>query len=329
VKKNESSEKVIFQAQIPAKLILFGEWGILQGHPALGCSVGKYFKVKLTENSSPKEFVIECPEAKYVWNKNAEPPEFLKNTRKILEFLFNAPSEIFAGKRLHLERNWDLSDGLGSSSALFLSLLLLQEKFAEKTTNSQAGRYKTSLDDGHAVANSYRKKLIEFQKAGSGIDIVIQALGGFQKVEGEKNLRISRQDIEIPEEILLVHTGKKMKTDQALAKQKNTPEFRAIAKDIGASCSKFLEDKDWEKAISTHSNLLQKLGVVPSFISDLKAFWQEKKWIKNLKTTGAGGGDTLLLYINACSRPELEADIRSKGFSLEEALLGVKGVLGP
>ena len=64
---NVKNVKVSFQVQIPAKLILFGEWGVLKGYSALGCSVGKYFECKV-EEADTQNLIIESPEISFEWN---------------------------------------------------------------------------------------------------------------------------------------------------------------------------------------------------------------------------------------------------------------------
>lgn len=174
-----------------------------------------------------------------------------------------------------------------------------------------------------------RNSLVRFQSTGSGFDALIQAMGGFvtATLDGEK-VNAQNINLEIPEEIIFVHTGKKMKTDQAIEElKKNESLLKDFCKILGKSSEDFLVTRDWQKTMHEHSRVLEKMGVVPSFVRELKDTWTKKKWLNELKTTGAGGGDTLMLHINTCKRPELEADLAEKGFWLEEAPLGVPGAL--
>lgn len=300
-------EKATFQIQIPAKLILFGEWSVLDGYPALGCSVGKYFSAELIPKEDPTSLTLESHEVCFDWsNLNDKAPPFLERTSSILKSLFKNPL-ILKGNILKLYRNWKLSEGLGSSSALYLALSCLERHYSQED------------------AIELRKKLVEYQGSGSGFDILLQSLGGFMKAEIKTDsVCLEKISMKIPEEILLVHTGKKMKTDVALKEQR---DYSSFSKALGHSCEEFLLNQDWQKAIRQHNTCLEKMGVVPNFVNELKNTWLEKKWIQELKTTGAGGGDTLMLFINPCKRPELEADLTQRGFWLEEAPLGVPGAL--
>ncbi len=330
------NETAIFQVQIPAKLILFGEWAVLQGYPALGCSVGKYFSAELTpQDSSSSTLNIASEEVFFEWEDlYQKAPPFLEKTCSILSYLFDDPFEL-RGHTLRLIRNWKLSEGLGSSSALFLALAMLKgHRDPQKRATPLLGLLNPevlNLSEKSPVpkASKLRKQLVDFQGSGSGFDLLIQACGGFlsARIDGD-NCEIKNEEIAIPDEIIFVHTGKKMKTDLALGDFKDKKEALAdYSKVIGKSSENFLIHKDWPKAMREHYVCLKNMGVVPHFVQELKDQWIEKKWITELKTTGAGGGDTLMLFINTCKRPELEADLLKKGYWLEEASLGVNGAL--
>ncbi|MEZ4815871.1 MAG: hypothetical protein R3A80_11835 [Bdellovibrionota bacterium] len=309
-------EKATFQIQIPAKLILFGEWAVLDGYSALGCSVGKYFTAELTPKEDASSLTLESHEVSFDWHDIEEKvPPFLERTSSILKSLFKNPL-ILKGHVLKLYRNWKLSEGLGSSSALYLALSCLEKNFSQSEARS-----KTLTEE----AVQLRKKLVAYQGSGSGFDILLQSVGTFLKAEIKNDsVFMEKVSLKIPEEILFVHTGKKMKTDVALKEQRG---YSSFSKDLGQSCEEFLLNQDWQKTIYQHNKCLEKMGVVPNFVKELKDSWIEKKWIRELKTTGAGGGDTLMLFINPCKRPELEADLTQRGFWLEEAPLGVPGAL--
>jgi mevalonate kinase len=295
---------LIFHSRIPAKLILFGEWGVLKNYPALGLALDKFFECTL-EESEKEGLEIKCPECFFHWkddeeNEKDEAPDFLKNSQEVLRYIFKKPVKALNKKKLTLKRNWDLSEGLGSSSALFLSLLILEQKI-----NFQKRKF------SQKEILSFQKKLIEFQGGGSGFDLLIQACGGFLKTNPLEKLKT-----ELPPELLLVHTGRKMKTSEAL---KSMPQniHEKIFSEIGKSTENFFKNQNWELCIHEHFELLKMLGVIPPFVLSLQNEWVEKKWISCLKTTGAGGGDTLMLWTRVEHRKELLNDLIKKGYWVE------------
>jgi mevalonate kinase len=294
----------ICHTRIPAKLILFGEWGVLKKYPALGVALDKYF-VSTIEETHEEGLFIESPECTFHWKeKESKAPEFLKTTQEALLFIFKNPFEVLNKKKLKLVRNWKMSEGLGSSSALFLSLLLLRHKLLFE-------KNKINFED----ILSFQQKLIEFQGGGSGFDLLIQACGGFVRVNPLK-----KQILHLPPELLFVHTGNKMKTHEALETLYKSPNslHDKIFSEIGKSTENFLSQQNWEICIHEHFELLKMLGVVPDFVLALQKEWVEKKWISSLKTTGAGGGDTLVLWTNPDYKKELLQDLIQKGFWIDE-----------
>ncbi|MEI7441694.1 MAG: hypothetical protein WCK43_08730, partial [bacterium] len=122
--------------------------------------------------------------------------------------------------------------------------------------------------------------------------------------------------IEFPQELVLIHTGRKMKTNEAL---KNREPNERILSEIGKSTENFIKYRNWEVCIHEHYELLKMLGVVPDFVSSLKDEWIEKDWITCLKTTGAGGGDTLMLWTKLEYQEALLKEIKQKGYWIESA----------
>jgi mevalonate kinase len=299
---------LIYHSRIPAKLILFGEWGVLKNYPALGLALDKYFECTLEEGEK-EGLEINCPECFFYWkkdddNEKDEAPEFLKNSQEVLRYIFNDPLKVLNKKKLTLKRNWDLSEGLGSSSALFLALLILEQKILfQKNKFSQ----KEIL--------SFQKKLIEFQGGGSGFDLLIQAYGGFVKINSSESNPLPSK---LPPELLLVHTGKKMKTTEALQRISQDLHEKVFS-EIGKSTENFFKNQNWELCIHEHFELLKMLGVIPPFVLSLQNEWVEKKWISCLKTTGAGGGDTLMLWTRTEHKKELLNDLKTKGYWIESA----------
>ncbi|MBS1985224.1 MAG: hypothetical protein JST16_13725, partial [Bdellovibrionales bacterium] len=79
---------------------------------------------------------------------------------------------------------------------------------------------------------------------------------------------------------------------------------------------------DWIDTMDEHAELLQKLGVVPEAIASARQNWINKSWVHALKTTGAGGGDALLVWIEPEFERELSADIQSRGWWLSPHAIG-------
>ena len=275
---------------------------MLQGYPALGTTVDKSFNLTV-ENTPTTGVELRAPESSFVWKSpREEAPEFLKAAQNILRFLLKNPLRELNGKTITFHRDWPLSEGLGSSSALFLGLAL-------------------ALLHPLPSLKGIHKLFLEFQKTGSGFDLLIQAQGGFLLYGAQKNL-FDQIELEIPKNVLFFHTGKKLNTSNAIARTR-LPE--KAAEKFGQSVIGFVEKRDWRRTIDEHYNLLCELGVIPAEFINLRDELMEKGLIHSLKTTGAGGGDALLVLANYPRVTELRTQFSKLGFTEETSAMGIVG----
>ncbi len=272
-----------FLASAPAKLILFGEWSVLEPDGwGIATALKPRFHVEFNADQSGS--------CKFISKSDPEVSEdFFLNANKILKNLGFSASGTFT-----FNRGWQLNEGLGSSSALSLCLSLVQLKH-QVPPNDELWQQGLSV-------------LRALQGKASGLDLGVQIYG--KSVCLHKN-KIQPIALEFPEELCLIHTGKKISTTETIKNKSPDPE---ILKRLGSSAALFLENRNWQKTIDEHYEALCDLGVVPDFVKEAREFWTRKFWITNLKTTGAGGGDGLLCWVNPSQRKSLEEDIRSRNW---------------
>src|SRR5262249_31907507 len=114
-----------------------------------------------------------------------------------------------------------------------------------------------------------------------------------------------------PDNLFVVHTQKKLCTQNALSQI----SLKSTAlKKISRSTELFLEHENWQQSILEHAQSLEELGVVPSFVKEAQKEWQRQNLVLASKTTGAGGGDALLLLINPDKKEILSADLKKRGW---------------
>lgn len=298
--KNENHS---FHIKIPAKLILFGEWAVLDGKAALGLPLQKYFELTATPHSA-RSLIISSPEASFEWKEpQQQAPEFLKKAQKILNFLFKDPFHELENWQLHFERKWPLEEGLGSSSALFLSLARFYEFVTKKPESSPL---------------ELRKKIIEYQKSGSGFDLLIQASHYPCALFWEEQNILENFPLEKAPELVFFHTGQKLKTEVAL-KNPSPEQKQKLSFLISESTNNFLKNQNWQAAIESHYQALLDSKLVPEFIQELKSELINKKLITTLKSTGAGGGDTLIAYSPLDKHEELIQVLEEKKYWIEKS----------
>jgi mevalonate kinase len=286
------------RAQAPAKLILFGEWAVLHGAPAIAVSLKSFFSATKSSLPEPgirlkhRREIIEIGEESSLQML----PPFWQLAAQILEEL-EAPKswrEAWQNTELETACQWKLSEGLGTSSALFLCLALLNKReLAEKTpTQIWSSLY----------------PLFRRSFNGSGLDLAAQIFGAplcFRAGELEE------VKMERPAELWVLHTGQKVSSSQWIRERNPSDSFM---KTLRASVEDFLKGRDWPKAIEEHRRALEAFGVMNE---ESLAFFHEGKragFLETLKSTGAGGGDALLVWVPSAKTEEFQAAVAQRNW---------------
>jgi len=314
--------------ECPAKLILFGEWSVLHGSPALACTLGKYFSLKyqsqeangalssiVWNDDSPKN-----PLPSYTHNFTSDVNQLWAKAQSFVELLF--PKSFFESKKIlmTLSRNWPLFEGGGSSSALGVCLIYLKHSLLPNSKEPN------SLSDSFFAQEGDFQKLISFE-GGSGVDFASQWLGKtilYSRNLQEKKFDLKNIEIQYPKELCLIHTKKKINTRQMLATfQPTSSQIRSIQ----TSVEKFITSHDWEEAIHKHFEIFSNTVVCPEEINHIHDELKSLKLLSALKTTGAGGGDALLCLLSSENKiSELQSWCHERNYSLTRPKFAVEGV---
>ncbi len=277
-------------AQAPAKILLFGEWAVLEGAPAIVQSLSVFFKTSLKKTHLDSFILKHQNEEFHYSNENQKTPEFWSLTLEILKsFNKNFYNDHYKGYTLVTQCDWKISEGLGSSSALFLTLFLIDQKL------SQGKTYSDSKKLWDMAWPAYQKV---FQ--GSGADLAAQVFGGslvYRKGQAEK-ISLSK-----PEDLIILHSGKKLNTQNALKNQNTEAQW---SKKITNSVLDFLIHRDWEKTIEEHRKLLREKNIMREEFQNILIEAQKCNLIKTMKSIGAGGGDAFLALLQNESKVKLQ-----------------------
>jgi mevalonate kinase len=274
-------------ASSPAKLILFGEWAVLSGHPGIATAL------------SPRMNLTVSPAEKLSFDAGeAAAPSFFEFNRACIELL--GLDGLCA--ELKWQREWKLCEGLGSSSATLATIAMAF--FDESETADRSALWERLLPVLRAASGTQA----------SGLDLAAQLLGGSVVLESG---RVRRVELERPANLWLVHTGEKAVTPTELRSRKLDP---GLMSEIGASARRFTQIHDYVSAIDEHYELLAQLGVVPQWVTEARETWISKGLVRTLKTTGAGGGDALLVWMNDPAAAQvLRVDVESRGWWISQA----------
>ncbi len=290
--------------QVPAKLILFGEWAVLNGGKAIGTALDTQLRIDFSPDKKIDGLKIESEGQNFLWtcdaqkDANAKIPDFFSFVVSLLRLIQRQnknPSEKLCGS-LKIHRTWRLEEGLGSSSALVVAFNALFSEVKDKQT----------------FWLSCRTLIRDLQKGqGSGLDAAIQIFG--DTIEFSDGVLPKFFKLKQPDDLYLVHTGQKISTLESLQKiQKNESSLTSIKN----STELFLQNGDWIGAIRTHYKALLQLGVVPQLIQECHDAWTRKEIIQGLKTTGAGGGDALLVWVNKEKKADFLQEIKERSWWL-------------
>jgi len=292
----------------PAKVILFGEWAVLHGHACVGTSLKRRMRISLEKNSNQAESGIQISsgnEQCFLDEKNTVTPDFFKFASDVIRILNSKQDEsLFNGHKIKFDCGWNIHEGLGSSSAVAL-LLCAAHDFI---------KYKKVLPPDE-IYSHYVATLKSAQKGlGSGFDLMIQLFGNSIKKEYNK---VSSHLLQFPPELRLVHTGLKMKTQTQLSNSRF--HEKSFIECIAKSSENFLSSANWDTAIAEHHKALSAQGLVPTEILQAFEHWRSKNWVNTLKTTGAGGGDALMVLINPQHENKWKEDLAKKTWYVQEA----------
>jgi len=322
------------QVTAPGKLILIGEYAVLEGAPALVMSVNRHARVGFIPSEGP-DFTLQSPtfqmtdihfqisiEGKIVFTTktDSENVKKLNFFIKTIEYLLQR--EKFNGKLSPLEIILDTQEfylpeqnqklGLGSSAALTVALVqgLLVQLNANDIRITDPLKLFRLAEDIHYTAQG---------KKGSGIDIAASCFGGiihFQKQPTQDLPSFKFSSVDLPENLIIlpVWTGISASTTELVSKvnefQKNdSHRYHKIMQNLTdlsyLACQKFSnkETQSYLDCCYEYYQLLKELGKISqaNIISDIH---QELRTIADVsgafyKPSGAGGGDIGLVLTDS------------------------------
>lgn len=313
----------------PGKIILFGEWAVMHGHLGISSAVEARFVChwsgsaieEATTNNVAKSgandaptYIFRSSEGLALWDPLAplkeqqHIPAFFTKTVAFFEALLRSPqrhSSFDLGGELKFEREWPIDWGLGSSSAVVACFLELM--FA-----------KLSLPEKWTLGRSILQKCSSAQA--SALDLAAQLKGGTVYLRDHKPMGTV---LSFPEELCFLHAGDKADTTKWIQTKNPRP---SQLKALGDSAEQFLQDKDWEKAIEEHANILAEMDLWPDELRKLRKEWRDLGKARAMKSCGSGGGDCWMLLVDTNNFEELAHEAQERGYTLVRHKISDLGV---
>lgn len=274
----------------PGKLMLWGEYAVLEGHPAVALCFDA--RIRCTAVQSARRGVhFDSPSL-----LGARNPVFIEELEgprpKELELLWPLLSEAVVavdGIALKFHADFPHTWGLGSSSASSLAAVaavytVMGTPFTNATLFDRVRRLQRRL-----------------QGAASGYDAATQLLGGAVRFVGGDEPVMER--LEAPRRPWLVaYTGRKASTGSMISKVRAVYPpghilYAAVGKlaEQGAKLLVSGSTTEIGAAMNEGHALLRALGGVPDDLHDKVLALQKHDWIHGARMSGAGGGDCVLV----------------------------------
>lgn len=301
-------------ASAPAKAMLFGEYAVLEGGPALAVALDRriaatarridapLLRVRSPIWPGPIDVSFDALEA--TW----PPAPALNLLWPLLSAYAGAARRASrdgpeGGVEIVFDEGFPTRWGLGSSSASTLSALAALRTLAGAEAEAAAL---------FAEARGAQRRQ---QGAASGYDVATQILGGiveFQEHGGRTGFRTLADGGEIAEALLVCWTGRKVETGAMVREVRarfpmGSPIYSGIAR-LAEAAVPILRAADLDAlgdAFRDGHRLLSQLGAVPSGVAAVVAALEGEPAVRGARLSGAGGGDCLLVL--ARDRAEAEA----------------------
>lgn len=267
---------------VPSKTFLTGEYSVLLGGAALGLATSPSFEISYLPQSAPNAFHIESPAGRY-----------LEKNRKPLAVHFHDP---------YLSRG--VQGGFGRSTA---------EYFAAAIPDLLKNK-KNPIEIREEYLSFFKTEKVK----PSGVDLLIQYLGGVAYVNSVDNEYRSLK-WKFPEiNFFLISTGLKIKTHEHLAgldlkRIEDLPKYsnQVIDSYLNKTSDKFLQSlKAWTEHLKQRQ--LTHLSVL-----ELKETIEKINNVKLVKPCGALGADVMIVFFDHDKKEQVYEDLRQKRMKIQ------------
>lgn len=328
----------IIESSAPGKVILFGEYAVLEGAPSMVLAVDRRARVQLEQISQDaSEVQLHCPgfldqPQTLTWNNDQQ----LQHQNPSLQLLLTLCNGLLSKRTVTTLRadTWLLTVdtrelysttqklGLGSSAALTVALAGLLRQLNEQPLPA----------DKHSWLELHRLHSLAQGKQGSGIDIAASLLGGASRFINRQQQRCELETCTLPGglQIAFVWTGQSASTAQYLGslshwRRDHPKEYAQHMASLNKACEQAFAElhctTSFLAALDAFTEVLQHFAQssqLPIFANGHQVLYDLAATQPQViyKPCGAGGGDLgVALSDNADSLASFVAKIAKHGFT--------------
>lgn len=312
----------------PGKLMLFGEYAVLEGEPCLTAAVNRRMTVRVTR-AKTQQFVLHAKDLKIDNYKrsledlgNGDVPKDARFAETVVRNFFQQFPQKKSGVIVETHAPFSKNFGFGSSAATTVAL-----SYALTTLFSVSLSKKELFDFAY-------KTVLDVQHAGSGFDIASSLYGGvLYYLSGGKTIeQVNTRSIPL----LVGYTGAKADTVSFIhafnEKKKDAPElFSKTCLSIGEvvkQAKRAIEEGEWQKVgelMNQNQDLLSVFGVNTPMLENLIRVVKHTG-AYGAKLSGAGGGDCMIALAPEEKREAVKKAIENAGGSVIDVSIEKEGV---
>ncbi|MCY4330385.1 MAG: mevalonate kinase [Endozoicomonadaceae bacterium] len=306
----------MIKTSAPGSFVLFGEHSVLNGEPAVGCSVSQRLFVTLN-NRDDLNVSIDSSLGYYHSPLNNLAPSF--SHRYTLALLERWKHRLKHGLDITITSELSSVCGLGSSAALTVALMAALHQLEYNRTDRAE-----ILKDCIAV-------MLDVQQRGSGLDLASSTYGGIIHYKAPAAM-IRPLILQHPLPLTLFYCGYKTPTPTVLAQvaeaSAEAPHlYKALYRLMGQCTTEAIDALEQDnceklgKCMNFYHGLLDTLGVCDKTLANMLYTLKEQSAVSGVKISGSGLGDCLVVL----GKPDPEVfpaqkiavDISDEGVKLE------------
>lgn len=292
----------------PGKLMLFGEYAVLEGHPAVALCLDK--RIRCTASAEGEGITFDAPDllgdrGPITSRDMTAPPD---PALRLLWPLIQQVMPMLGGLRLRFDAEFPATWGLGSSSASSLAAVAAVQRLL-----------------GHDFSAVQLFEVVRWlqqqvQGEASGYDAATQLTGGVVRFVGGAEPVIERLPVRrLP--WVVAYTGAKASTGDMIrqVRARHPVGHRIYGRigDLATRGAELLVAGDCAaigEALDEGHALLDVLGAVPEALRGPIAALHSNPWVHGARLSGAGGGDCVLILAVDFARASDAA--RAEGFEI-------------